>query len=107
MMTNQEKVRAKDLLQLMPFDELEPLTGTVTSYMIVPQNKEDAINAIVLHSMSAQELLGRAKIKKRLLYVYLTQNGVNAAGMTKTQLASRIVARWRAQNEPPCPMCHN
>ena len=71
MLTEKEKHGISELLDRMTISDLQSLAQTVTSRLLVPENSMEAIQAIILHTDKASDLLKRRKIKKELLFKYL------------------------------------
>ncbi|CAB4066214.1 unnamed protein product [Lepeophtheirus salmonis] len=71
MLTERQKHGISELLVQMKTSDLRSLAQTVTSRLIIPETKDEAIQAVMLHTESPLDLLKRRKIKRDLLFKYL------------------------------------
>ncbi|EDO45335.1 predicted protein [Nematostella vectensis] len=75
MLTGKEKELFCEILGRVNLQDLISLTDTVTNRVISTENREEAIEAILLFSKNANHLLRRKKIKREILYQYLAEKG--------------------------------
>ncbi|XP_068950029.1 uncharacterized protein C3orf38 homolog [Petaurus breviceps papuanus] len=66
----------RDLLGLMETSEILALCDTITNRMVQPQDRQDAIRAVLAYSQSAEELLKRKKVYREIIFKYLAMKGV-------------------------------
>ncbi|XP_023575023.1 uncharacterized protein C3orf38 homolog isoform X2 [Octodon degus] len=66
----------RDLLGLLDDGEITALCDTVTSRLVLPADRQDAIQAILLYSQSVEELLRRKKVHREVIFKYLTNQGL-------------------------------
>jgi len=79
----------------MRVEDLQSLAQTVTSRLLVPENSMEAIQAIILHTDKASDLLKRRKIKKELLFKYLHCKRIPIESISdKSVHVSRVLEVW-------------
>uniref|UniRef100_A0A7N4PVY8 Chromosome 3 open reading frame 38 n=1 Tax=Sarcophilus harrisii TaxID=9305 RepID=A0A7N4PVY8_SARHA len=66
----------RDLLGLMETSEILALCDTITNRLVQPQDRQDAIRAVLAYSQSAEELLKRKKVYREIIFKYLAMKGV-------------------------------
>ncbi|XP_036613270.1 uncharacterized protein C3orf38 homolog [Trichosurus vulpecula] len=66
----------RDLLGLMETSEILSLCDTITNRLVHPQDRQDAIRAVLAYSQSAEELLKRKKVYREIIFKYLAMKGV-------------------------------
>ncbi|XP_020830487.1 LOW QUALITY PROTEIN: uncharacterized protein C3orf38 homolog [Phascolarctos cinereus] len=66
----------RDLLGLMETSEIFALCDTITNRLVQPQDRQDAIRAVLAYSQSAEELLKRKKVYREIIFKYLAMKGV-------------------------------
>ncbi|XP_007423850.1 uncharacterized protein C3orf38 homolog [Python bivittatus] len=94
-MTERERDGCRELLELLQTDDLLALTDTVTSRLVQPNNRQEAIHAILLYSQSAEELLKRKKVFREIIFKYLATKGVIVPPSSeKHQLVYRAKQYW-------------
>uniref|UniRef100_A0A1B6D7B7 NTF2 domain-containing protein n=2 Tax=Clastoptera arizonana TaxID=38151 RepID=A0A1B6D7B7_9HEMI len=101
MLTEEEKTNLSELLNGIPNLDLLTLARTCTNQLLKPENKEDAINAILLHSTSVEQILYRKRISKEFLFNYLHWKKIpTPANLDKLSLIKLLIDHWQnnAQN---------
>ncbi|XP_060626607.2 uncharacterized protein C3orf38 homolog [Anolis sagrei] len=94
-MSEREKEGCRELLDLLDTDDLLALTDTVTTRLVQPEDRQEAIHAILLYSQSAEELLKRKKVFREIIFKYLATKGVIVSPSSeKHQLISRTKLYW-------------
>ncbi|XP_007500814.1 uncharacterized protein C3orf38 homolog isoform X1 [Monodelphis domestica] len=66
----------RDLLGLIETPDILALCDTITNRLVQPQNRQDAIRAILAYSQSAEELLKRKKVHREIIFKYLATKGI-------------------------------
>lgn len=100
MLTDGEKRGIGDLLDRMESRDLISLAQTVTSRLILPDSSSDAIQAIILHTDKAVDLLKRRKLKKELLFKYLHEKKVPIDGQSdKSEIVRKVLEVWGCHDE--------
>ncbi|XP_038067121.1 uncharacterized protein C3orf38 homolog isoform X2 [Patiria miniata] len=95
MLSEKEREGSAKFLQDFQKHELLSLVETVTNRMVAVQNKQEAIDAIILHSESALELLRRRRVKKEYLFRHLVNEKVSASpSADKATLISKLLSHW-------------
>ncbi|XP_040571419.1 uncharacterized protein C3orf38 homolog isoform X2 [Lepeophtheirus salmonis] len=95
MLTERQKHGISELLVQMKTSDLRSLAQTVTSRLIIPETKDEAIQAVMLHTESPLDLLKRRKIKRDLLFKYLHFKKVPVDGNSdKSVLVSHVLESW-------------
>jgi len=103
MLTEKEKHGISELLDRMTISDLQSLAQTVTSRLLVPENSMEAIQAIILHTDKASDLLKRRKIKKELLFKYLHQKRVPIEAISdKNMHVSKVLEVWESSDSDEC-----
>jgi len=95
MLTEIEKGLASELLNGLPVPELLLLAKTVTNGHFTASSKEEARDAILLHSNDAYELLNRKKITKGILFKYLHFKSVPCTNTEKNLLVDSVIRYWK------------
>ncbi|XP_039219991.1 uncharacterized protein C3orf38 homolog [Crotalus tigris] len=94
-MNERERDGCRELLDLLQTDDLLALADTVTSRLVQPSNRQEAINVILLYSQSAEELLKRKKVFREIIFKYLATKGVIVPPSSeKHQLIYRAKEYW-------------
>ncbi|XP_063295435.1 uncharacterized protein LOC134582463 [Pelobates fuscus] len=94
-LSQREREGSRQLLQLLATPDLQSLAGTVTKNRNQAFSRTGAIEAIILNSSNAAELLKRRKVLRDIIYQYLVQQGVSvASSSTKTELITHAVQYW-------------
>jgi len=95
MLTEKEKHGIAEMLQRMETRDLDSLAATVTSRLIVPETSNEAVQAIILHTDRAVDLLKRRKVKKEFLFKYLHDKRVCIeATADKLLHVQRVLELW-------------
>lgn len=95
MLTEKEKYGISELLHRMDRADLCSLAQTVTSRLIVPETAMEAIQAIILHTDQAIDLLKRRKVKKEFLFKYLHAKRVSIeASAEKPIVIAHVLQVW-------------
>nr|XP_045003660.1 uncharacterized protein C3orf38 homolog [Jaculus jaculus] len=90
----------RDLLGLLDSDEIMALCDTVTSRLVQPEDRQDAIRAILMYSQSAEELLRRKKVHREIIFKYLATQGVVIPPATeKHNLIQHAKDYWKRQSQ--------
>lgn len=90
-----EREGCRDLLGLLDNDEITALCDTVTSRLVLPVDRQDAIRAILVYSKSVEELLKRKKVHREVIFKYLTNQGiVIPPTIEKHNLIQRVKEHW-------------
>jgi len=103
MLTEKEKHGISELLDRMTISDLQSLAQTVTSRLLVPENSMEAIQAIILHTDKASDLLKRRKIKKELLFKYLHFKRVPIEAISDKHLhVIKVLEVWESSESQEC-----
>ena len=95
MLTEKEKHGISELLARMSTRDLNSLSQTVTSRLIVPETTSEAVSAILLHTDKPSDLLRRRKVKKELLFKYLHAKKVAVdPAADKSIFISHVLQLW-------------
>ncbi|XP_032783095.1 uncharacterized protein C3orf38 homolog [Daphnia magna] len=88
----------RDLLSRLEDDVVYSLADTATKRALAFTSVNDAIDAIVLHSESANWLLNRKKMTRAILFEYLNSRRVSINGQAeKSTIVSRILELWATE----------
>ncbi|KAG8520703.1 putative protein C3orf38, partial [Galemys pyrenaicus] len=88
----------RNLLSLLDDEEVRSLCDTVTNRLVQPENRQDAIHAILVYSQSAEELLKRRKVYRDVIFKYLATQGVIIPPDTeKHNLIQHAKDYWKKQ----------
>ncbi|XP_077198315.1 uncharacterized protein C3orf38 homolog [Paroedura picta] len=94
-MSEHEQKGCQELLELLHTDDLIALTDTVTNRLVQPDNRQEAIHAILLYSQSTEELLKRKKVFRDTIFKYLASKGIVVPPSSeKYQLINRAKLYW-------------
>ncbi|XP_033120686.1 uncharacterized protein C3orf38 homolog isoform X11 [Anneissia japonica] len=85
MITDAEKTELRHLLNFLSTDEIVSLKDTVTNKLLETTSKEEGIEAILAHSVSAFELLYRKKLNRGCIFQYLANKKVDVSVSTSKQ----------------------
>ncbi|KAM8769918.1 uncharacterized protein C3orf38 homolog [Rhynchonycteris naso] len=66
----------RDLLGLLDNDDIMALCDTITNRLVQPEDRQDAIRAILAYSQSVEELLRRKKVHRDVIFKYLASQEV-------------------------------
>jgi hypothetical protein len=103
MLTEKEKHGISELLDRMTLSDLQSLAQTVTSRLLMPENNMEAIQAILLHTDKASDLLKRRKIKKELLFKYLHFKLVPIEAVSdKSVHVTKVLEVWESADSQDC-----
>nr|XP_014349619.1 PREDICTED: uncharacterized protein C3orf38 homolog [Latimeria chalumnae] len=95
-LTEGEKAGSKELLQLLPPEELCSLASNLSNKRVTVETPDDAISIILALTKTAEELLKRKKIHRELLVAYLAKHEIHTAPKDdKQQLIWKVLGRWR------------
>ena len=93
------------MLSRMSVKDLQSLAQTVTSKLLEPQTKTEAISMIILHTERAADLLKRKKIKKELMFEYLDFKKVSIEPLaSKNEHVSLVLNLWGSDESAPAKM---
>ncbi|KAG3283729.1 uncharacterized protein C3orf38 homolog isoform X1 [Ictidomys tridecemlineatus] len=88
----------RHLLGLLDNDEIMALCDTVTNRLVYPEDRQDAIRAILVYSQSVEELLKRKKVHREVIFKYLATQGVVIPPTTeKHNLIQHTKDYWEKQ----------
>ncbi|XP_042665879.1 uncharacterized protein C3orf38 homolog [Centrocercus urophasianus] len=94
-LSEREQAGCRDILELLETEELMALTDTVTNRLIHPENRQEAIQAILVYSQSAEELLKRRKVYREIIFKYLSVQGIAVPPSSeKHQLIACVRQYW-------------
>lgn len=97
MLSEKEKYGISELLNRMDKKDLCSLAQTVTCRLIVPETNHEAIQAIILHTDSAIDLLKRRKVKKEFLFKYLHAKRIPVeASAEKQAVINHVLTLWES-----------
>ena len=86
----------------MSVKDLQSLAQTVTSKLLEPQTKIEAISMIILHTERAADLLKRKKIKKELMFEYLDFKKVSIEPLSSmNEHVFRVLNLWGSDESAP------
>jgi len=106
MLKESEKRGMGELLERMDPNDLDSLVQTVTNKLLIPQSREDAIQAVILHTDSALDLLKRRKVRKELLFKYLHDKKVPIEVIAeKTTLVKKVLEVWGSSDDVDMFIC--
>jgi len=106
MLIESEKRGIGELLERMEGVDLNSLAQTVTNRLIVPQSRGDAVQAVILHTDSALDLLKRRKMKKDFLFRYLHDKKVPIeTSAEKTTIVRKILELWGSSDDADMYFC--
>ncbi|XP_047419160.1 uncharacterized protein C3orf38 homolog [Sciurus carolinensis] len=90
----------RHLLGLLDNDEIMALCDTVTNRLVQPEDRQDAIRAILVYSQSVDELLKRKKVHREVIFKYLaTQGMVIPPATEKHNLIQHAKVYWEKQSQ--------
>nr|XP_020746201.1 uncharacterized protein C3orf38 homolog isoform X2 [Odocoileus virginianus texanus] len=88
----------RNLLSLLDNDEIMALCDTITNRLVQPEDRQDAIRAILVYSQSVEELLRRRKVHREIIFKYLATQGVIIPPATeKHNLIQHAKDYWKKQ----------
>ncbi|POI29875.1 hypothetical protein CIB84_006375 [Bambusicola thoracicus] len=94
-LSEREQAGCRQILELLETEELMTLTDTVTNRLVHPENRQEAIQAILVYSQSAEELLKRRKVYRELIFKYLAAQGIAVPPSSeKHQLIAYVRQYW-------------
>ncbi|XP_069800933.1 uncharacterized protein C3orf38 homolog [Dendropsophus ebraccatus] len=95
-LSGREKEGCRRLLAQLDTEDLFSVADTVTNRMIHIFSKEEAIDAIITYSKSAEELLKRRKVHRSAIFKYLAADNVTVLPSSeKSQLIQCALDHWR------------
>ncbi|KAM6224007.1 LOW QUALITY PROTEIN: uncharacterized protein C3orf38 homolog [Rhynchocyon petersi] len=90
----------RSLLGLLDDDEIMALCDTITNRLVQPEDRQDAIRAILAYSQSVEELLKRKKVHREVIFKYLATQGVIIPPATeKHNLIQHAKDYWKKQSQ--------
>ncbi|TEA32363.1 hypothetical protein DBR06_SOUSAS5210058 [Sousa chinensis] len=90
----------RSLLGLLDNDEIMALCDTITNRQVQPEDRQDAIHAILVYSQSVEELLRRKKVHREIIFKYLATQGVIIPPATeKHNLIQHAKDYWKKQSQ--------
>ncbi|XP_075398561.1 uncharacterized protein C3orf38 homolog isoform X1 [Tenrec ecaudatus] len=90
----------RHLLGLLDNDEIMALCDTVTNRLVQPEDRQDAIRAILVYSQSVEELLKRKKVHREVIFKYLaTQGEIIPPATEKHNLVQHAKGYWKRQSQ--------
>ncbi|XP_026376157.2 uncharacterized protein C3orf38 homolog [Ursus arctos] len=88
----------RNLLGLLDNDDIMALCDTITNRLVQPEDRQDAIRAILMYSQSVEELLRRKKVHREVIFKYLATQGVIVPPATeKHNLIQHAKDYWKKQ----------
>ncbi|CAN2387666.1 apoptotic process [Pristimantis euphronides] len=91
-----EKEGCRRLLAQLDIEELFSVAETVTNRLIHVFSRDEAFDAIIIYSKSAEELLKRRKVHRGAIFKYLASENVTVLPSTeKNQLIQCALDHWR------------
>uniref|UniRef100_A0A8C5LJ21 Chromosome 3 open reading frame 38 n=1 Tax=Leptobrachium leishanense TaxID=445787 RepID=A0A8C5LJ21_9ANUR len=100
----QEKAGSRQLLEQLDTADLMSLTDTVTKSLIRVFSREEAIDAILVYSANATELLKRRKVHRDIIFKYLADQRIPVLPSSdKNQLIQHAINYWQDPGERPKP----
>ncbi|XP_011354712.1 uncharacterized protein C3orf38 homolog isoform X1 [Pteropus vampyrus] len=97
-LSHPEREGCRNLLGLLDNGEIIALCDTITNRLVQPENRQDAIRAILAYSQSVEELLKRKKVHRDVIFKYLASQGVIIPPATeKHSLIQHAKDYWRKQ----------
>ncbi|XP_077631087.1 uncharacterized protein C3orf38 homolog isoform X4 [Crocuta crocuta] len=91
----------RNLLGLLDNDDIMALCDTITNRLVQPEDRQDAIRAILVYSQSVEELLRRKKIHREVIFKYLATQGVIIPPATeKHSLIQHAKDYWKKHLQP-------
>ncbi|XP_008830460.1 uncharacterized protein C3orf38 homolog isoform X2 [Nannospalax galili] len=98
-LSHEEMEGCRNLLGLLDNDEIMALCDTVTNRLVQPEDRQDAIHAILVYSQSVEELLRRKKVHREVIFKYLAAQGVVLPPTTeKHNLIQHAKDYWEKQS---------
>ncbi|XP_066096930.1 uncharacterized protein C3orf38 homolog [Saccopteryx bilineata] len=93
-----EREGCRDLLGLLDNDDIMALCDTITNRLVQPEDRQDAIRAILAYSQSVEELLRRKKVHRDVIFKYLALQGViTPPAAEKHSLIQHAKEYWKKQ----------
>ncbi|KAM6293654.1 uncharacterized protein C3orf38 homolog [Porphyrio hochstetteri] len=97
-LSEREQAGCRQLLEFLDTEELLALTDTVTNRLVHPENRQEAIHAILVYSQSVEELLRRRKVYRDTIFKYLAAEGIPVPPSSeKHLLIDRVKQYWSGQ----------
>lgn len=88
----------RKLLGLLENEDIMALCDTITNRLVQPEDRQDAIRAILVYSQSVEELLKRKKVHRDVIFKYLASQGVIIPPATeKHNLIQHAKDYWKKQ----------
>ncbi|XP_004448652.1 uncharacterized protein C3orf38 homolog [Dasypus novemcinctus] len=100
-LSQSEMEGCRKMLGLLDNDEIMALCDTITNRLVQPEDRQDAIHAILVYSQSVEELLRRKKVHREVIFKYLAAQGVIIPPATeKHNLIQHAKDYWKKQSKP-------
>ncbi|XP_071613175.1 uncharacterized protein C3orf38 homolog [Heliangelus exortis] len=97
-LSEREQAACRELLEFLGTNDLMALTDTVTNRLVHPENRQEAIHAILAYSQNVEELLKRRKVCREILFKYLALHGIPVPPSSeKNQLIEHVKQYWSRQ----------
>ncbi|XP_069735155.1 uncharacterized protein C3orf38 homolog [Phaenicophaeus curvirostris] len=94
-LSERERAGCRELLELLRTEELLALADTVTNRVVHPESRQEAIQAILVYSQSAEELLKRRKVYREIIFKYLAAQEIPVPPSSeKHQLIDCVKQYW-------------
>ncbi|XP_074048374.1 uncharacterized protein C3orf38 homolog [Macrotis lagotis] len=98
----------RDLLGLLETPDIFALCDTITNRLVQPEDRQDAIRAVLAYSQSAEELLKRKKVFREVIFKYLAMKGVIVPpGSEKHNLIQYAKDHWNKPKLKDTPAAPN
>jgi len=90
-----EKQGVDEILRSLSLQDLLSVASTSTKQLILPENTQEAIDAIFLHAESSEDILLRKKVTTQVLLQYIHKHSINVGkNINKHQLITAILQYW-------------
>ncbi|XP_033606962.1 uncharacterized protein LOC111863460 [Cryptotermes secundus] len=94
LLSDTEKLYLKELLTFMSEEDLKMLARSIMENMIVPCTKQEAIDAILLHSATPSSLLEHDGMTRKILFRYLHSKRIFTVNANKAAMITKILQMW-------------
>ncbi|KAK9512219.1 hypothetical protein O3M35_000688 [Rhynocoris fuscipes] len=98
MLSEVEKAYIADLLQTLPSEDLIELAKRMTEGILKPSDRNDSINAILLHTPDIKTLLAKRKFTKAILFKYLHSKNVSFPGNAEKLVLIDLLLKYWERN---------
>ncbi|XP_045706730.1 uncharacterized protein C3orf38 homolog isoform X2 [Phyllostomus hastatus] len=97
-LSDPEREGCRNMLALLVDDDILALCDTITNRLVQPEDRQDAIRAILAYSQNVEELLKRKKVHRDVIFKYLATQGVIIPPATeKHSLIQHAKDYWKKQ----------